>query len=140
MTYLVVFNVKYIILDHKTYSLSSVADATNLIVSTALTSFIALAIAWLLIILGTKAYQFKPQKAANTTLKFILTTLAFLIIPVFAHYVINGATVTWALPNFLISFLGLLFLIQSMMVAAIGLVLTGVSALIGLFAHGKQEY
>jgi hypothetical protein len=140
VTYLVVFNVKYTILDHKTYSLSSVVDATNLIVTTALTSFIALAVAWLLILLGTKAYQFKPQKAAKITLKFILTTLAFLAIPIFTHYVINGATVTWALPNFLISFLGLLFLIQSLMVAALGLVLTGVSALIGLFAHGKQEY
>jgi hypothetical protein len=139
LTYLVVFNVKYTILDHKTYSLSSVVDATNLIVSTALTSFIALALAWLLVILGTKAYQFKPQNAAKTTLKFILTTQAILAIPITVHYAFNGATVTWALPNFLLSFLGLLFLIQVLMVAAIGLVLTGVAALIGLFAHGKDN-
>jgi hypothetical protein len=49
----------------------------------------------------------------------------------------NGATVTWALPNFLISFLGLLFLIQMLMVAAIGIFLTGLAALIGFFAHEK---
>lgn len=137
VTYLAVFNLKYAVFDHKTYSLSSVLGATNLIVTSALTTFIALVVGWLLVLLGTKAYQFRPRQAANTTLKFILTTLSILAIPIFIHYVINGATVTWALPNFLVSFLGLLFLIQTMMVAVIGLVLTGLSALIGLFAHER---
>ncbi len=38
VTYLVVFNFKYVLIDHKTYSLSSVLDATNLIMSTAITT------------------------------------------------------------------------------------------------------
>jgi hypothetical protein len=135
--YLLVFNIKYILIDHKTYSLSSVIDATNLITSTALTTLIALFISWLLVILGTRIYQLKPRKAADLTLKFIFTTLSFLSIPIFIHYVINGAIVTWSLPNFLFSFLGLIFLIQTLMVAAIGLFFTGISPLLGYFAHGK---
>lgn len=135
--YLLVFNIKYTLIDHKTYSLSSVIDATNLIESTALTTLIALFVGWLLVLLGIKVYQFRPRKAAGLTLKFILTTLSILSIPIFVHYVINGATVTWTLPNFLFSFLGFLFLIQTLMVAAIGLFFTGLSALVGFFAHGK---
>jgi hypothetical protein len=137
MGYLLVFNIKYILIDHKTYSLSSVINATNLITSTALTTLIAVFIGWLLVILGTKVYQLKPRKCAEFTLKFIFTTLSILTIPIFIHYVINGTIVTWALPNFLFSFLGLIFLIQTLMVALIGLFFTGVSPLLGYFAHGK---
>ncbi|OGO12547.1 MAG: hypothetical protein A2Y53_08975 [Chloroflexi bacterium RBG_16_47_49] len=135
VVYLLFFNLKYILIDHKTYSLSSVVNATNLIVTSALVSFIALAVSWLLVLLGTRAYQFRPRKAAETTLKFILCTLSIFAVPIFIHYAVNGATVTWALPNFLISFLGLLALIQCLVVAAIGLALTGLSALIGIYAH-----
>jgi hypothetical protein len=140
VTYLVIFNIKYILLDHKTYSLSSVVDASNLIVTTAVTTVIALVLGWLLVMFGTKAYQFKNYHAGNTTMKFILTTLSILFIPIFVHYVINGATVTWTLPDFLTSFLGMIFLIQTLIVAAIGLVLAGISALIGIFARKKKGY
>jgi hypothetical protein len=64
-------------------------------------------------------------------------TLAILAIPVLVHYFINGATVTWTLPNFLISFLGLIFLIQLLVVALVGLFFTGISPLLGYFASGK---
>ncbi len=134
LIYLVAFNIKYVLIDHRTYSLSSVSDATSLILSTGLTTFIALVIAWLFMLLGTKAYKFRPRLAANTTLNFILATLSILSIPIFIHFVINGATVTWTLPDFLSSFLGLLFLIQTLMVGVIGLILIGLSALIGFFA------
>jgi hypothetical protein len=135
--YILVFNIKYLLIDHKTYSLSSVRGATDLIASTALTTLLALFVAWLVTILGTKIYQFKPRKAANLTLTFVLVTLSILVIPVMVNFFVNGAIVTWTLPNFLISFLGLIFLIQVMMVAAIGLFLTGISHLLGYFARGK---
>jgi hypothetical protein len=135
--YILVFNIKYLLIDQKTYSLSSVIDATNLIASTALTTLLALFVAWLVVILGTKIYLLKPRKAAELTLKFILVTLAILAIPVLVHFFINGAIVTWTLPNFLISFLGLIFLIQLLVVALIGLFFTGISPLLGYFASGK---
>ena len=136
--YLVAFNVKYILIDHKTYSLSSVLNATDLIVSTAVTSLIALVLAWLVVLIGTKAYRNKASQAAKTAVKFILFTLSILSIPIFIHYVINGATVTWTLPDFLTSFLGLIFLVQALMVALFGILLVGLSALIGYIFNRKK--
>lgn len=137
VSYLVIFNIKYLLIDHKTYSLSSVKDATSLVVSPALTIFIALGIGWFLVLLGTRAYRFRPKQAADTTLKYVLVMLSVLAIPIAISYFLNGAIVTWTLPDFLTSFLGLIFLIQIIMVAAIGLVLTGFSAIIGAFGHDR---
>lgn len=135
--YLLVFNIKYLIIDHKTYSLSSVVDATNLIANTALTTLLALLVGWILVMINTKIYQFRPRKAADLTMKFVLVMLSFLMIPILAHYVLNGAVITWTLPNFLLSFLGLIFLIQTMVVAAVGILFTGLAALLGAF--GRQR-
>jgi hypothetical protein len=137
LSYLILFNIKYLFIDQKTDSLSSVISATNLISSTALTSLLALFFGWLLVILGTRINQMKPRKAAELTMKFILVTLSFLAIPVFVNFAFNGAVVTWTLPNFLISFLGLIFLIQMLVVALIGIFLTGISPLLGYFSQGK---
>jgi hypothetical protein len=137
LVYLIVFNIKYVFFDQKTYSLSSVIDANNLITSTAFDTLIALFVGWLLVLLGIKIYSMRPRKAAIATMEFILTTLSILSIPVFVHYVINGAIVSWTLPNFLFSFLGLIFLIQILMVAAIGIFFTGLAALVGLFGYGR---
>jgi hypothetical protein len=137
LVYLVVFNVKYVFFDLKTYSLSSVTGLTDFLGTTALDTLIALFIAWVLFLLGAKIYRMRPLKAAKVTIKFILTTLSILSIPVFVHYVINGAIVTWTLPDFLISFLALLFLIQIIIIAAIGIFFTGLSALVGVFGHGR---
>jgi hypothetical protein len=135
VTYLLVFNIKYVLIDQKTYSLSSVVDAMNLIASTALTTLLALFVSWLIVILGTRIYYLKPRKAADLTMRYILVTFSFLVIPVLVHYFLNGAVVTWTLPNFLVAFLGLLFLIQLMIVAIVGLFLTGIAALLGYFAR-----
>lgn len=135
--YLLVFNVKYLLIDHKTYSLSSVVDASNLIASTALTTLLSLLVGWILVMIGTKIYQFKPRKAADVTMKYVLLMLSVLTVPIFLHYAINGALVTWALPNFLISFLGLIFLIQTLVVAAIGILFTGMAALLGVLARQR---
>jgi hypothetical protein len=135
--YLVIFNLKYLFIDQKTYSLSSVVDATNLITSSALTALLALLVGWILVMIGTKVYQYKPRKAADLTMKFILVLLSVLSIPIFTNYAINGAIVTWALPNFLFGFLGLIFLIQVLMVAGLGIVFTGLAALLGVFSRAR---
>jgi len=137
LAYLVVFNTKYVFFDLKTYSLSSVVGLNDFLASTALNTLIALFVAWLLFLLGAKIYRMRPLKAAKVTVKFILATLSILSIPVFIHYVLNGAIVTWTLPDFLFSFLALLFLVQILLVAAIGIFFTGLSALVGVFGHGR---
>ncbi len=137
IAYILTFNIKYVLIDHKTYSLSSVTDATSLLANTALTTLLALFVGWLVVVLGTKLYQMKPLKAADLTLKFTLVGLTYLFIPPMLHYFIDGATVTWTLPNFLVSFLAYLFLIQVMVAAVVGLFLTGISPLLAYFGRGK---
>ncbi len=79
----------------------------------------------------------RPLKAADLTLKFTLVSFSYLFIPAMLHYFIDGATVTWTLPNFLISFLAYLYLIQIMVAAGIGLFLSGISPLLAYFGRGK---
>jgi hypothetical protein len=133
--YLAVFNVKYLLIDHKSYSLSSVIEPSKLTASVALTTLIALLVGWIIVMISTKIYQFRPRKAADLTMKFILVLLSLLCIPIFLHYAIDGPVVTWYLPNFLIGFLGFLFLIQTFTVALLGIVFTGLSALLGRFGR-----
>jgi len=137
VSYLVVFNIKYLLVDHKTYSLSSVTDPTSLIAGSVMNAGIALFVGWLLFLLGTRTYRSKPRQAADTTMRFILVTLSILAIPIVVHFAINGAVLTWTLPDYLTSFLGLLFLIQTLMVAAMGLFLTGFTALVGMFGNQR---
>jgi hypothetical protein len=107
----------------------------DLIISTAINTIIALLIGWLVVLVGTKILQNRSQRTAHLTLKFILMILSILSIPIIANYAINGIIVTWALPNFLLSFLGVFFLVQTLVIAIIGLLLVGVSAIIDQFKH-----
>ena len=135
--YLAVFNAKYLLIDFKTYSLSSLVSQTNYIGSTALTVLLSLLVGWIIVMIGTKIYKFKPRKSADVTMKFILVLLVILFIPILVNCVINGVMVTWTLPDFLFGFLGLIFLTQTMMVAVLGLFFTGLAALLGMLTHPK---
>ena len=135
--YLITFNTKYLLIDHKTYSLSSLVDATSFIGSTALTVVLALLVGWIMVMIATNIYQLKARKAADLTMRFVLVLLSILSIPIVVNFVINGAIVSWTLPDFLTSFLGLIFLVQSMMAALLGIIFTGFAALLGVFARQR---
>ncbi len=135
--YLAVFNIKYLLIDHKSYSMSTLVDTMNFIGSTAQTVLMAMLFGWILVMIGTKIYQFKPRKAADLTMKFNIVLLSILFLPIFANYAINGAVTTWALPNFLVSFLGLVFLVQALVVGVLGIVFTGLAALLGVFSRQR---
>jgi hypothetical protein len=139
VVYWIIFNLKYVFIDHKTYSLSSVVSSTSLIFSTVITTIIAVSISWILVFIGMRAYRMTAFYASEATLKFVLAVITSLTLPVGIHYVVNGAFVTWALPNFLLNFIGLLSLIQILASAALGLIFIGISAIIGaLSTHGTK--
>ena len=135
LSYLVIFNGKYLLIDHKTYSLSSLVDAPSFIGSTALTVLLSLLVGWIIMTIGVNMYRANSRKAADITMKFILVLLSIFSIPIAVHYVLNGALVSWTLPDFLTSFLGFSFLVQSMVVALLGIIFTGLAALLGVFAR-----
>ncbi len=88
---------------------------------------------------GLRAFKAGPRKAAETALGYIWFTIYLLALPILLSFAINGFTVTWTLPEFYTLFIGLLSLIQSLIVAAVGLALVGVTAgialLVGRRAH-----
>ena len=130
LVYVLVFNFRYAILDGRTYSLSSVEGQTWLITYTAVTASVALVIGWLVAMLRLHAFQAGPRKAAETSLGFVFFTIYLLALPILVSFAVNGVLVTWALPEFYTAYIALLSLIQWIFVAALGLSLTGVAALI----------
>jgi hypothetical protein len=138
--YLVIFNLKFLLIDQKTYSLSSVVGANDLILSTAISTGIAYLVSWLFIQISTKAHRYNSKQAADLLMRFLLITIGILIIPIIVNFGANGVLVTWALPNFLLSFLALIFIIQVLVVSAIGLLLVGITAFVSLFTNKKIYY
>jgi len=135
--YLILFNLRYAVLDGRTYSLSSVASADELLVYCAITALVALIAAWLVSSLGVKAFRRGPRQASEVVLGLTLLTAYLLLLPVLWSYVLNGVRVTWTLPQMTSMFLAFISLIQILVVAVVGLALTGLSALIARFAAAK---
>ena len=126
--YVLLFNLRYAVIDGRTYSLASIEGATWLITYSATTAAVAVVLGWLVPMFGQRAFKAGPRKAAETTLGYIWFTIYLLALPVLLSFAINGFTVIWTLPEFYTLFFGLLSLIQSLFVAAIGLVLIGVAS------------
>jgi hypothetical protein len=128
LVYVLLFNLRYAILDGRTYSLSSVEGQMWLITYTATTALVALVIGWLVAVFGAGAVRLGSRKAAETSLGFVFLTIYLLALPVLVSFAVNGSLVTWTLPEFYTSYIALLSLIQGLLVAAIGLLLMGIAA------------
>jgi len=131
--YTLIFNLIYAVIIGKTYSLSSVYSADDLIFSTAIYAAVSLFIAWLVVMLSLKAFSTPPSSAAKITLAFTCITLYLLLLPILWNYYRNGILITWTLPEFGSMFLGFLSIVQSLFVAVLGILLIGISALIAKF-------
>jgi hypothetical protein len=70
---------------------------------------------------------------------FIFTVAFIAGLPAIMHFVLNGALVTWTLPNYLFSFLFILSGIQVLVIALFGLVLVGITAFIARLVTGKAQ-
>jgi hypothetical protein len=128
LLYVLLFNLRYAVIDGHTYSLASVESTTWLITYSATTAAVAVILGWLVSMFGLSAFKAGPRKAAEIALGTIWFCIYLLALPILLNFAINGFTVTWTLPEFYTLFIGLLSLIQSMIVAAVGLLLVGLSA------------
>ena len=137
--YIVVFNIRYLLLAHKTYSLSSVASANDLILTGGLTAALAFLIAWLVTIFGLRSFKDSATRAVGQTLGLIFFTLYLLAIPVRWSFAMNGGSSSWTLPETTSRFLEVLFTLQGMVVAVLGLLLTVVTALIAGMQQRKNR-
>ncbi|MBC8497134.1 MAG: hypothetical protein H8D37_05685, partial [Chloroflexi bacterium] len=133
--YLVVFHLRYALLDGRAYSLSSVYSADTLIAYCGTTALIALFIAWLVSSLGLKAFRRGSGEASWLTLELTIITIFLLALPVLWYVMFNGVLVTWTLPDQASMFLAFIAILQILVVSISGLILTGLSALIARYAN-----
>ena len=124
------FHLRYAVLAGRTYSLSSVTSSDDLIAFVAVTGLLAFVVSWVVTAFPLRTFQGGPGRAANLTVALALVTVYLLSLPILWSYAINGLFVTWALPDFGSLFLALISGIQVLAVAAGGLLLCGVAALI----------
>ncbi len=128
--YVVLFNLRYAVLDGRTYSLSSVASADELLVYCAITALLAFVVSWLVSSLGLRAFRPGARRASELVLALTFVTVYLVSLPVLWSFALNGALVTWTLPDVSSMFLAFISLIQILLVAVAGLVLSGLTALI----------
>jgi hypothetical protein len=143
MLYVVLYNLIYAVIAGNTYSMSTVptSGATAFVIEIAEFTLIALLPAWLGAMLISGAFRRKARGAlhsAETTFAFAFVTIYFLYLPALWGFAINGASVTWRLPDQLTIFLHFTHLIQAMFVAALSIVLAGIAALIGWRANANR--
>ena len=129
------FHLRYAVLAGRTYSLSSVTSSGDLITFVAVTALLAFFLGWLVFGFGMRIWRGAPGVAARLTLALALTTVYLVALPILWSYAVNGLFVTWALPDFGSLFLALISGIQVLAVAAGGILLCGVAALIARLAH-----
>jgi hypothetical protein len=80
------------------------------------------------------AWQRQVRRRSRSMAADVVLSLALVVgflasIPVTINYVLNGALVTWTLPDFLSSFLGFISLIQILFISLGGLILAGSASL-----------
>jgi hypothetical protein len=125
--FILLFNLRYAVIDGRTYSLASIEGASWLILYSSTTAAVAVVLSWLLAMSGLRAFKSSPRKAAETALGSIWFIIYLLALPILLSFAINGFSVTWTLPEFYSLYIGLISLIQILIVAAVGLVLVGIS-------------
>jgi 2,3-bisphosphoglycerate-independent phosphoglycerate mutase len=128
LIYLFVFNFRYAVLDGMTYSLSSVTSADAIILYTGASAAWGLLISWIAVMTGFGLKRLAPRRAVELTLALALTVAFVLALPIAWSWAMNGAVVTWALPDFASSYLAFLSLIQILFVGLLALPLAGLAA------------
>ncbi|MHB8087933.1 MAG: alkaline phosphatase family protein [Anaerolineaceae bacterium] len=126
--FVALFNLRYLLIDHKVYSLSSIISQTDLIVYIATSTAVALVLVWLVVNFYNKTFGKSPNENGLKTLWLGFTVILVAGLPVLASFFINGPVVTWTLPDYLTSFLALIGLIQILIISALTPILAGLTA------------
>ena len=130
VAYTVIYHLYYLLIAGRTYSFSSINGENALIIFNLITAVILLSTVWFVMMQKNKTFTKGKKEAVQSTLKLIGLTLYLWLIPVLWNYGVNGFTPTWHLPNFQAFFMGILALIQIICISAVGILLTGVAALV----------
>lgn len=132
------FNLRYAVLDQKTYSMSSVISAVDLVMYAAITALLAYVVVWLLVTFAWRMFRQEPANAAEFMLDLGLAAIYLLSLFALLSFAINGPLVTWSLPEFNTWYLGFFALVQILMFAALTPLFSGLSALASIIARKRS--
>lgn len=138
LVFVLLFNLRYAILDKRVYSLSSIISEMDLILYIVITTAVLLFLVWLLVNFYTKTFNGSAHQNGLKTLWLGFTVLFVTGLPVLVSYLMNGALITWTLPDYLTSFLALIGLIQMLTISALTPVLAGLTSLINRISAKKK--
>lgn len=139
LVFVALFHYRYAFWDQKTYSVSAIADQNEWLLYVAVTAGIAFLIAWLITALGKRTFWQKPWDAVLSTIGFTLTTILIAGLPVLWNFYMNGVLVTWTLPDYPSSYLGLLGLLQVIIIACGGILASLLTLLITWSTQRKRS-
>lgn len=120
----------------KTYSLSSVMSAGEIVTATATATLVGLAVALLVAWRGRRP---QPRERAGLVWALGIAVMGVLAIPVGIYTWLWGPTVTWTVPDALPMYLAFSALVQLLVVALVTLIGTGVAALLARRGAGAAR-
>ncbi len=135
LVFLLIFNFRYLLLDGRSYSFSTIDTPTNLILYIAVTSLVALAVASLVYLWMNRRRGSTIADTIQAELSFAISLDCLLLIPPIWHAWWNGILPTWTLPDFRVYFVGLFFLIQLLIVSVAGILFAFFTGLFQRIIH-----
>jgi len=138
IVYALLFHFRYAVIGGWTYSMSSITGVEDLIGFIATTAFVSLAIPWWVLFTYLGVFKLGPRRAAEITFELTFAVMLLLALPVFWNFALNGALIKWTLPDMSSMYIGFLCLLQILVVAALGIPLSGVTALVVWFQKWLQ--
>lgn len=137
LVFLVMFNLVFGVILGKSYSFSIIEGVMEFVLLIFACSSIGFLAAWLFTALASQQFKRRPMDAALQTLALALVTIGLLLIPLAIHFTLNGALLSWTMPNWFVLFIGLLSMVLIIATAILGILFSGVSALVSTFTTKK---
>jgi hypothetical protein len=116
------------------FSFSTLEGQTQMIFFSAGIALISSLTMWLIYMFTQKAFASGAKAAAFSSEGLTWSLLLLVFIPVLINFALNGFLPTWTLPNISTAFIGLLGMLQLVLLSLFGLILIGISALVGIFS------
>jgi len=139
IVYALLFHFRYVVIAQRTYSLSSVASVDDIINFTASTVFVSLAIPWWVLFSYLGIFKLEARRAAETAFELSFAVLLLLALPIGWSFALNGPLVGWTLPDMPSTFLGFICILQALIVSALGVVMSGATALVTWYQRDPRS-
>jgi hypothetical protein len=128
--YLILFNIRFLLIDSRGYSLSSMEGVNEAILYFGITTATTLVITWTILYLSQKWFTLEPDRVFKMSADFCLILIFILALPVLVSYGLNGWKASWHLPEFNSVMVAFINTLEIIFCATIAILLAGLSACI----------